>query len=128
MFLGLAGIAVKSHGSTDAFGFANAIGVAVDLKLNGFLQKISDEVARLNQVPAAAPSGVVTAVDMKFRSQVAGCGGYLPERIVTNDELASTARHVGCVDPTAHRNRRATHRGDGRTDLGPRLCGGAAGA
>ncbi len=28
MFLGLGGIAVKSHGSTDAFGFANAIGVA----------------------------------------------------------------------------------------------------
>src|SRR5204863_9998570 len=36
MFLGLAGIAVKSHGSTDAFGFANAVGVAVDLKVNGF--------------------------------------------------------------------------------------------
>ena len=25
---------------------------------------------------------------MKFRSEVAGCGAYLPERIVTNDELA----------------------------------------
>jgi glycerol-3-phosphate acyltransferase PlsX len=62
MFLGLAGIAVKSHGSTDAFGFANAIGVAVDLKVNGFLQKIGDELARLNAVPAGAPaSGAVTA-------------------------------------------------------------------
>ncbi|HEX3953577.1 MAG TPA: phosphate acyltransferase PlsX [Stellaceae bacterium] len=62
MFLGLAGIAVKSHGSTDPFGFANAIGVAVDLKLNGFLQKISDEVARLNKVSeATSAAGVVTA-------------------------------------------------------------------
>jgi len=26
---------------------------------------------------------------MRWRSQVAGCGGYLPERIVTNDELAA---------------------------------------
>ena len=26
---------------------------------------------------------------MMWRSQVAGCGGYLPERVVTNDELAS---------------------------------------
>jgi 3-oxoacyl-[acyl-carrier-protein] synthase-3 len=26
---------------------------------------------------------------MNFRSQVIGCGGYLPERIITNDELAS---------------------------------------
>ena len=39
MFLGLAGIAVKSHGSTDAFGFANAISVAIDLKVNGFLRE-----------------------------------------------------------------------------------------
>jgi 3-oxoacyl-[acyl-carrier-protein] synthase-3 len=26
---------------------------------------------------------------MKLRSQIVGCGGYLPERIVTNDELAA---------------------------------------
>src|SRR5437660_335914 len=26
---------------------------------------------------------------MLFRSQIAGCGGYLPERIVTNEELAA---------------------------------------
>ncbi|HEX3883973.1 MAG TPA: phosphate acyltransferase PlsX [Stellaceae bacterium] len=48
MFLGLRGIAVKSHGSTDAFGFANAIGVAIDLKLGGFLDKIRVELQRLN--------------------------------------------------------------------------------
>ncbi|HEV8678315.1 MAG TPA: phosphate acyltransferase PlsX [Stellaceae bacterium] len=59
MFLGLAGIAVKSHGSTDAFGFANAIGVAVDLKVNGFLQKISDELVRLNEVPAPEQSAAL---------------------------------------------------------------------
>ena len=59
MFLGLTGIAVKSHGSTDAFGFANAIGVAADLKLNGFLQKISDEVARLNKAPSTEQSAAL---------------------------------------------------------------------
>jgi glycerol-3-phosphate acyltransferase PlsX len=31
IFLGLNGVAVKSHGGTDALGFANAIGVAVDM-------------------------------------------------------------------------------------------------
>src|SRR5579862_5511519 len=36
MLLGLNGIVVKSHGGADALGFANAIGVAVDMKLNGF--------------------------------------------------------------------------------------------
>jgi len=59
MFLGLAGIAVKSHGSTDAFGFANAIGVAVDLKVNGFLQKISADLARLNRAPSTEQSAAL---------------------------------------------------------------------
>jgi phosphate acyltransferase len=47
VFLGVGGIAVKSHGSADALGFANAIGVAVDMKVNGFLDKISSGVATL---------------------------------------------------------------------------------
>ncbi|MEK9644671.1 MAG: phosphate acyltransferase PlsX [Alphaproteobacteria bacterium] len=42
MFLGLTGIAVKSHGGTDAFGFANAIGVAVDMAANGFNERITE--------------------------------------------------------------------------------------
>jgi len=41
VFLGLTGIAVKSHGGTDAFGFANAIGVAVDLAAKDFNEKIT---------------------------------------------------------------------------------------
>jgi glycerol-3-phosphate acyltransferase PlsX len=54
VFLGLRGIAVKSHGSTDALGFAHAIGVAVDMKINGFLDQIRVELARLHDVPAVA--------------------------------------------------------------------------
>ncbi len=53
MFLGLEGIAVKSHGSTDALGFANAIGVVVDMTDNGFLDKIRIELARLYEAPSA---------------------------------------------------------------------------
>jgi glycerol-3-phosphate acyltransferase PlsX len=57
MFLGLQGVCVKSHGGTDATGFANAICVAVDLVTRGFNEKIKEEVARLNSAPApdAAP-------------------------------------------------------------------------
>jgi glycerol-3-phosphate acyltransferase PlsX len=57
MFLGLNGIAVKSHGGADALGFANAIGVAVDMKLNGFVDQIRDELARLKaiQTPPETP-------------------------------------------------------------------------
>jgi glycerol-3-phosphate acyltransferase PlsX len=53
MFLGLGGIAVKSHGSTDAFGFANAVCVAIDMKVNGFLDKMRVELARLNDARLA---------------------------------------------------------------------------
>ncbi len=53
MFLGLNGIAVKSHGGTDAVGFANAIGVAVDLIAQGYNDRIKAELTRLH-APAAA--------------------------------------------------------------------------
>jgi phosphate acyltransferase len=53
IFLGLNGIAVKSHGSTDSLGFANAIGVAADMMANGFLDKIRSDLARLNEASAA---------------------------------------------------------------------------
>ena len=57
MFLGLQGIAVKSHGSADAFGFANAIGVAIDMKVHGFLEKIRADLARVNSaMPAPQPA------------------------------------------------------------------------
>jgi glycerol-3-phosphate acyltransferase PlsX len=45
IFLGLNGIAVKSHGGADALGFCNAIGVAVDMQMNGFIDQIRDELA-----------------------------------------------------------------------------------
>ena len=59
MFLGLGGIAVKSHGATDAFGFANAIGVAIDMKINGFLEKIRADLARVNSaMPTPQPAAL----------------------------------------------------------------------
>lgn len=50
MFLGLNGIAVKSHGGTDAVGFANAIGVAAELVTHGFNDRIKQELERLKAV------------------------------------------------------------------------------
>jgi len=43
-FLGLNGIVVKSHGSTDDFGFSNAIGVSVDMVKNGLNDIITEEL------------------------------------------------------------------------------------
>jgi phosphate acyltransferase len=59
MFLGLGGIAVKSHGGTDAFGFANAVGLAVDMIANGFLDKMRIELAALNAAPAAPQAAAI---------------------------------------------------------------------
>ncbi|MBI3708875.1 MAG: phosphate acyltransferase PlsX [Proteobacteria bacterium] len=52
MFLGVNGIVVKSHGGTDGFGFANAVGVAVDMAANRINDKIRDELAGLGATPA----------------------------------------------------------------------------
>ncbi len=62
MFLGLNGICVKSHGGTDAVGFAHAIDVAVDLVRHGFNEKVKQEFARFGRlVPDPAPVAVGTA-------------------------------------------------------------------
>lgn len=57
MFLGLNGICVKSHGGTDAVGFATAIGVAIDMIKLGGNQMIAEQVAKLeggDDAPQAA--------------------------------------------------------------------------
>ncbi|MCP4330782.1 MAG: phosphate acyltransferase PlsX [Alphaproteobacteria bacterium] len=47
VFLGINGIAVKSHGGSDAFGFATAIGVAVDMARYGFVERAIEDFASL---------------------------------------------------------------------------------
>ena len=48
VFLGLNGVAVKSHGGTDAFGFANAIGVAVDMVQHNFISDLKNKISKSN--------------------------------------------------------------------------------
>ena len=48
ILLGLNGIVVKSHGGTDALGFANAIGVAIDMAANDIIAKIEVDFDKLN--------------------------------------------------------------------------------
>jgi len=47
MFLGLNGIVVKSHGGTDALGFANSIGVGVNMAQHGFIEKMRHDFESL---------------------------------------------------------------------------------
>ena len=62
VFLGLNGLVVKSHGGTDAEGFAYAIDVAVDVAAADLLQKIVADLARLDgfKPSVAAPTSKTT--------------------------------------------------------------------
>jgi len=51
ILMGLNGICVKSHGGTDSFGFANAIGVAVNMVQNDAMERMRQDLAQLMAVP-----------------------------------------------------------------------------
>jgi glycerol-3-phosphate acyltransferase PlsX len=50
MFLGLNRICIKSHGGTDAFGFANALGVAVELISDDLNDVIREDLSHLDEL------------------------------------------------------------------------------
>ncbi|MEN6543227.1 phosphate acyltransferase PlsX [Parvibaculum sp.] len=54
LFLGLNGLVVKSHGGTDALGFASAIDVAVDVASADLVKKIVADMEALSGFQAAA--------------------------------------------------------------------------
>lgn len=56
VFLGLNGIVVKSHGATDAMGFASALDLAIDMAASDLPQKIAADLARLPARPFAPSS------------------------------------------------------------------------
>jgi phosphate acyltransferase len=54
VMLGLNGMVVKSHGGTDAEGFAHAIDVAVDMVVHRFNERIREGLARIADTTVAA--------------------------------------------------------------------------
>jgi phosphate acyltransferase len=50
VFTGLNGIVVKSHGGTDALGFATAIDVAIEMVSNGLVTKIAEDMAAMKAI------------------------------------------------------------------------------
>src|SRR5262249_37083040 len=61
MLLGLNGIAVKSHGGTDAFGFSNALAAAIEMIAKGVAARIQEELQGLVGDMAIAPPKPKTA-------------------------------------------------------------------
>jgi phosphate acyltransferase len=60
VFLGLNGIVIKSHGGTDAEGFAAAIDIGYDMVRYELLAKIGESMARDRQVTARLASGAAS--------------------------------------------------------------------
>ncbi len=62
VFLGLNGIAVKSHGGTDGNGFATAVGLAIDMAADDMIDKIRADFEKLNVQKKTTPSKSVAGV------------------------------------------------------------------
>ncbi|WP_296338707.1 phosphate acyltransferase PlsX [Reyranella sp.] len=61
VFVGLDGICVKSHGGTDALGFAYAIGVAIDMVRYDYRSKLVEGLAKLHEVASTAEAPALQA-------------------------------------------------------------------
>ena len=57
-FLGLNGIAIKSHGGSDALGFASAIDLAYEMADSGLIERLTADLAARNMSMPAAQSAV----------------------------------------------------------------------
>ncbi len=60
LMLGLNGIVVKAHGSSDSLGYATAIDVAVQMAKNGLTAKIAADVEEVNALLAQEPGNGIT--------------------------------------------------------------------
>lgn len=59
-FLGLNGIAVKSHGGTDAFGFASAVDLAYEMADSGLIARLTADIDGFHHRLSAASGGGVS--------------------------------------------------------------------
>ena len=120
IFLGLSGVVVKSHGGTDAIGFAGA----------STWRSTWPGPTSMPASPPTAPASSLAqeAARIVIRTRVIGCGAYLPDNIVTNDDLAKTVdtSDEWIRERTGIRQRHIVARR--REDLRPGAGGGARGA
>ena len=90
VFLGLNGIVIKSHGGTDAEGFAAAIDLGYGIVRDELLAKITAALGRHRREADKAIARIRRRSRrvMVRRSVVLGCGSYLPNQVLTNADLA----------------------------------------
>ena len=69
-FLGLIGIAVKSHGGTDAYGFASAVDLAYEMAQSGLIERLSADLDKFHHKLASAVAADVAPAQVRL--QVSG--------------------------------------------------------
>ena len=72
VFLGVNGIVVKSHGGSDALGFATAIGVAIDMVQYGFIASMKREFEKEALLAPAAPGIAASEADDEPKQAATG--------------------------------------------------------
>ena len=68
MFMGLNGIAVKSHGGADAKSFANAIKVAINLSNNDVISRIKAEMDTIGKDAKELETNVIALSDNNLKT------------------------------------------------------------
>ncbi len=68
VLLGLNGVVVKSHGGTDAQGFAHAMDVAMDMVVHHFNDRIREGLAKIGTLKSLAPTPPAPARDLSAAS------------------------------------------------------------
>ncbi len=61
-FLGLNGIAVKSHGGTDAYGFASAVDLAFEMADSGLVERLTADIGSFHHKLAASNGASASAI------------------------------------------------------------------
>lgn len=64
-FLGLNGIAVKSHGGTDAYGFASAVDLAYEMADSGLISRLASDIESFHHKLAAAQPAAAPTITAK---------------------------------------------------------------
>ena len=89
VFLGLEGVVIKSHGGTDAVGFARAVEIGYEMASSDLLEpyprhgrarRTASRAARRRSLQSSSGSRSVTTSIPQLRSVVLGVGSYLPEK------------------------------------------------
>ena len=124
VMLGLNGVVVKSHGGTDAEGFAHAVDVAMDMVVHRFNDHIREDLTRIAELMALAAKhgasekepAVARASPRRHRDDHAHPLDSRRRRRLSaraRGQQRRTRTHggdVGRVDPRAHRHPPAPHR------------------